>query len=186
MLLLPPATKLGQGYVFPRVCDSVHGGLCLSACRDSRHLREQTPPSWDQTPPSEQTPPPSRHTPPNACWEIRPTSRRYASYWNAILLLVSFTFTPSLYNFPYMLAHHIVACAVFLSVKISKKGNVFGSRNFHSGFVLIHLILLLIGGYVGGVLHSADHSSFTTRKISLKQANVFTPVCHSVHSGVSA
>ena len=26
--LLPPATKLGQGYVFTRVCDSVHrGGL---------------------------------------------------------------------------------------------------------------------------------------------------------------
>ena len=24
--LLPPATKLGQGYVFTRVCDSVHGG----------------------------------------------------------------------------------------------------------------------------------------------------------------
>ena len=23
---LPPATKLGQGYVFTRVCDSVHGG----------------------------------------------------------------------------------------------------------------------------------------------------------------
>ena len=28
--LLPPATKLGQGYVFTRVCDSVHGeGGCL-------------------------------------------------------------------------------------------------------------------------------------------------------------
>ena len=24
--LLPPATKLGQGYVFRCVCDSVHGG----------------------------------------------------------------------------------------------------------------------------------------------------------------
>ena len=24
--LLPPATKLGQGYVFTRVCDSVHRG----------------------------------------------------------------------------------------------------------------------------------------------------------------
>ena len=27
-LLLPPATKLGQGYVFTRVCDSVHSGGC--------------------------------------------------------------------------------------------------------------------------------------------------------------
>ena len=25
-LLLPPATKLGQGYIFTGVCDSVHGG----------------------------------------------------------------------------------------------------------------------------------------------------------------
>ena len=28
--LLPPATKLGQGYVFTRVCDSVNGGCVLS------------------------------------------------------------------------------------------------------------------------------------------------------------
>ena len=44
--------------------------------------------------PSEQTPPPpwSRHPPPSpmhrACWEIRSMRRRYASYWNAIFLLV--------------------------------------------------------------------------------------------------
>ena len=25
--LLPPATKLGQGYIFTGVCDSVHGGV---------------------------------------------------------------------------------------------------------------------------------------------------------------
>ena len=39
--LLPPAMKLGQGYIFTGVCDSVHGGgagVCLSAC-------------WDTTPP---------------------------------------------------------------------------------------------------------------------------------------
>ena len=28
-LLLPPATKLGQGYIFKGVCDSVQGGVCL-------------------------------------------------------------------------------------------------------------------------------------------------------------
>ena len=28
--LLPPATKLGQGYVFTRVCDSVHMGVSLA------------------------------------------------------------------------------------------------------------------------------------------------------------
>ena len=31
-LLLPPATKLGQGYVFTRVCDSVHKGHGIPAC----------------------------------------------------------------------------------------------------------------------------------------------------------
>ena len=144
-LFLPPATKLGQGYVFTCVCDSVQrGGVCLSACWDtppqeqtppkqtphqSRHPREQTPPRvdtlWADTPqeqtapradnttprgntPREQTTPPqdradppvsrhpavsrhplpwSRHppSPRRACWEIRSTRGRYASYWNAIL-----------------------------------------------------------------------------------------------------
>ena len=43
--MLPPATKLGQGYVFTGVCHSVNrGDVCLSAC-------------WDTTPP-EQTPRP--------------------------------------------------------------------------------------------------------------------------------
>ena len=32
---LPPATKLGQGYVFTRVCDSVHGGVL------SQHAMQQ-------------------------------------------------------------------------------------------------------------------------------------------------
>ena len=33
LLLLPPATKLGQGYIFTGVCDSVHrGGGLLRGC----------------------------------------------------------------------------------------------------------------------------------------------------------
>ena len=27
MMLLPPATKLGQGYIFTGICDSVKGGM---------------------------------------------------------------------------------------------------------------------------------------------------------------
>ena len=87
---LPPATKLGQGYVFTRVCDSVHkGGVCLSACWDTpctRHPRPGTPP--DQAPPRPGTPPPIQAPKSRACWEILSTSGRYASYWNAILLQV--------------------------------------------------------------------------------------------------
>ena len=62
-------------------------GDCLIACWDTPP--EQTPPPRKRgrhTPPGANTPPP-RHS---ACWEIRATSGRYASYWNAILLNVLF------------------------------------------------------------------------------------------------
>ena len=50
------------------------GGFCLSAF-------------WDTTPSRSGTPPGTRQAPPRsrAYWEIRSTSGRYASYWNAIL-----------------------------------------------------------------------------------------------------
>ena len=59
---LPPATKLGQGYVFTLVCDSVHGGWgCLSQCMLMIPPWEQTPPGADTAPgadtPREQTTP---------------------------------------------------------------------------------------------------------------------------------
>ena len=48
-VLLPAATKLGQGYVFTGVCDSVNGGgFCLSACWDTPLDRE---PPLDGDPP---------------------------------------------------------------------------------------------------------------------------------------
>ena len=50
---LPPATKLGQGYIFTGVCDSVNRGVCLSACWDTPRSRH--PPGADT--PREQTPP---------------------------------------------------------------------------------------------------------------------------------
>ena len=54
--------------------------------------RDQVHPLWDQVqPPSPgpATPPstgPGTPLPSSACWEIRATSGRYASYWNAFLL----------------------------------------------------------------------------------------------------
>ena len=51
-LSLPPATKLGQGYVFTRVCNSVHGG-CLPQCM----LGYTSPPGADTLPPGADTPP---------------------------------------------------------------------------------------------------------------------------------
>ena len=41
--LLLPATKLGQGYVFTRVCDSVHGGGSASVHAGIYPPQEQTP-----------------------------------------------------------------------------------------------------------------------------------------------
>ena len=116
-----PQTKFAKVMFFIPVCHSVHGGgVCLSACWDT-HPPGQTHPWADppgQTPlgqtPLGQThpwsrhpPPPGRHplgrnpagqTPPwadtplhSACWEIRATNGRYASYWNAFLFILFLT-----------------------------------------------------------------------------------------------
>ena len=63
--------------------------FCLSACWDTPP-RKQTPPSGSRHPPQEaNTPAGSRHPPlRSACWEIRPTSGRYAYYWNAYLFSI--------------------------------------------------------------------------------------------------
>ena len=53
--------KLGQGYVFTCVCDSVHRGVCLSACWDTPPGTDTPSPGSDPQgadPPPEQTPPP--------------------------------------------------------------------------------------------------------------------------------
>ena len=83
-MFLLPANEVYEGYVFTPVCQSFcsqgGGGVCLSACWD-------TPPGTD-TPRGAETPR-SRHPPSplrSACSEIRATSGRYASYWNAYLL----------------------------------------------------------------------------------------------------
>ena len=102
--LLPPAMKLGQGYIFTGVCDSVCGGGSAwagTSPRDQVHLprpgtpprtryipRDQVYPPGPGTPPGTRCTPRTRYTPPrsSACREIRATSGRYASYWNAFLL----------------------------------------------------------------------------------------------------
>ena len=90
---LPPTMKLGQGYVFTRVCDSVHRGGSASAHAGIHPPNQTTPGTRPSRPPigpetpCEQTRPPQEQTPPSsACWEIGPASRWYASYWNAYLL----------------------------------------------------------------------------------------------------
>ena len=74
--------SLGQGNIFAPVCHSVHSG---------GGVPRQVPPGQG-TPPGPGTPPRARYTPQtrytpgsSAYWEIRATSGRYASYWNAFL-----------------------------------------------------------------------------------------------------
>ena len=83
--------KLGQGNVFTGVCDSVHRGGSASVhagipLPPSRNPPRADPPGPGRPPRSRQTPPHS--TPPEADCSIRSTSGRYASYWNAFLLLL--------------------------------------------------------------------------------------------------
>ena len=103
--------SLGQGNIFRSVCQEFcpHGEgeyLCRYTPRDQVH------PPWDQVhPPGPGTPPRTRYTPlhlqgpgtppsqtrytpppgSSACREIRATSGRYASYWNAFLLKIEFS-----------------------------------------------------------------------------------------------
>ena len=56
---LPPATKLGQGYVFTGVCDSVNGGGCLPQRMLGYPPGSRHPPTAD-TPPGADTPTPAQ------------------------------------------------------------------------------------------------------------------------------
>ena len=96
---------------FTRVCHSVHRGSLSHCILGYTPPRSRTPlgadttpptpppgadPPPEQTPPQEQTPQEETRNPPrkkpgrpppksSAYWEIRATSGRYASYWNAFL-----------------------------------------------------------------------------------------------------
>ena len=127
-LVLPPSNEVCEGYVFTSVCHSVHRGGCLSQCMlgytppgaDTPSPRSRNPPgadtAWYQTP-QEQTPPKSRHTPRSrpplrsrhplhsACREIRATKGRYASFWNAYLVVINSCLSPR---------HAFVASSAFI------------------------------------------------------------------------
>ena len=104
-VFLPPANEVRGKVIFSEACvkNSVHGGVCLSACWDTNPYPPMQTPPPGAGPPQEQTPPRSRppggkhlpeQTPPpgsSACWEIRPTSGRCASYWNAFLCSLFYT-----------------------------------------------------------------------------------------------
>ena len=69
-----------QGKIFTPVCHSVHRGGGVPAPPDQVHSPGTRYPPRDQLHPRDQVPPRT-----SACQEIRATSSRYASYWNAFL-----------------------------------------------------------------------------------------------------
>ena len=76
---LPPAMKLGQGYVFTGVCDSVHRGEYLTRYTPlpgTRYTPESryTPPGTRYTPLGPGTPPGTRYTPQD---QVQPPGTRY-------------------------------------------------------------------------------------------------------------
>ena len=83
----PPGPGTPPGQVHPR--DQVHPPNQVHQPPQTRYtLRDQVHPPGPGTPPGTRyTPWTSTLTPPSsACWEIRATSGRYASYWNVFLL----------------------------------------------------------------------------------------------------
>ena len=81
--LLPPANEVWGKVIFLHLFVILFTGVGWVST--SVHAGIPPPP-----PPLEQTPPGSRHPRPwcRACWEIRSMRGRYASYWNALFLLL--------------------------------------------------------------------------------------------------
>ena len=90
-----PQTKFAkvmflQVSICPGGFASVHAGIANPPWADppgsrppgSRPPLQQTDLPWSRYPPP--------HPLPSACWETRPTSGRYASYWNAYLFMSIF------------------------------------------------------------------------------------------------
>ena len=85
---LPPANEVWGKVIFLHLSVILFtGGVCLSACwdtpRDHAHPPNHAPPRT-MHPSGPCTIPPTQH---RACWEIRSTRGRHASYWNAILFV---------------------------------------------------------------------------------------------------
>ena len=77
--------------IFSEACvkNSIHGGSAPLHAR----IHTPLPGIRGRHPPGTRHPPRSRPPQRSVCWEIRATSGRYASYWNAILFI--FIFAPS-------------------------------------------------------------------------------------------
>ena len=106
-----PQTKFAK-VMFLHVCVCPHGGGTWAGTPRTRYTppRASTPPLRPGKPPWAGTPAGTRYTlrqvhpragtpsGSSACWEIRATSGRYASYWNAFLLIIIWSWITSCVN----------------------------------------------------------------------------------------
>ena len=95
-VFLPPATKLGQGYIFTGVCDSVHRGSTLAGTPPGTRYNPspgnrytpwiqvypspwyKVPPRTRYTPPGPGTPPGTRYTQPQEQCMLGDTGKKQA------------------------------------------------------------------------------------------------------------
>ena len=91
-----PQRSCGQGDIFTGVCLSTGGRVSASLHAGMPYppppRMEEPPPGWSTPPPGWRTPPDGEPPPREADSSIRSTSGRYASYWNAYLPDVIFSF----------------------------------------------------------------------------------------------
>ena len=112
------------------------------------HPRAGThPPGQVHTPPGRYTP--WAGTPPARYYEIRSMSGRYASYWNAFLLILKTTF--DVYLCTRMLLHIIGYLSLFLyrcvrrfGDRLGSKANAYTERDCSSHFLMKHALYFLI------------------------------------------
>ena len=135
--LLPPATKLGQGYVFTGVCDSVHkGGVSASVHTGiphhpgSRHHPRADPPGSRH--PLEQTPPPgSRHPPKQTAPRSRPPTTEHAGRYSKCVGGMHPTRMQSCYHLQTKFAK-----VMFLQVSVCPQGEG-GMRGWQGGACVV-------------------------------------------------
>ena len=113
----------GQGYVFTRVCDSVHRGVSGEPPLDQA---DPTPPPQDKgEPPRPGRPPPlgPRRTPSDQGRRLQHMviSSRYASYWNAFLFCLRFSASAFTYGREKKSVTLLHVKEMFLSLTIIEK-----------------------------------------------------------------
>ena len=122
--LLPPATKLGQGYIFTGVCDSVHRGVSGPGGI-----------SLPSTPPSDQTPPATRHPPRDQAppWDQTPPPQFFGGFFLAIFFLLCINTPDTVYVRAVCI---LLECFLVLQVKFSDSSSHSENNQINTNIII--------------------------------------------------